>query len=234
MVMTGFLPTHSIDTEFPEDKVEEQVERMQAKLQAHSINDVVLTALRLGDDVHLNEEVLTCILTAMDIVPGSSARDLLTYSDKRVVEVAASLRRHNAFESLSEQKADFIEAIPAEALMHGGVSRSLRTMEEGTLDAFYGWLCATAMSIIGYLLATPFKDTAVESHLETVLVSAINLDVPTEAPATLMGSAMSYPDKGRYYRVINATFPWYGRKIIQHDIATFVRLLALHLAQVVI
>lgn len=222
MVMTGFLPTHSIETPMDTDKASGKAEVMRNRVVEAPHYDI-LWALMQASSTEMSRD--TELINAVLPNPGTSGRDLLlSYPD--IVRQLVQRRGANAFKNLN--KDDLLRRLEAKAASHqaprmvddnGNQVYGLPGSAMTDLPRFVMWVRAVIERIFDAIFA-PANDAS-----KTIWLEAINFDVPTEDPL----KALIVTETSEAVYTFN--IPWYGRQVIQHDPVAFIMLAMIHIAK---
>jgi len=223
MVMTGFLPTHSIETPMDEEKAQGKAEIMRNRVVEAPHRDLLWTLLQVRPNTAQNTEVINSVLPQ----PGTSGRDLLmSYPD--LVRQIVQRRSATAFTGVN--KDWLLQQMEAQAGMYqaprlldpAGInypSQSLPRVAMDDLELFIDW----TRGVIEKIFDSIFVST--DDASEHIMLEAVNFDVPTERP--LKVTVVTSETESVYKFAI----PWYGRQVIKHDPQAFIMLAMLSITK---
>jgi hypothetical protein len=221
MVMTGFLPTHSIETPMDEGKAQGKAEVMRNLVTEATHYQILWALLQMSPLSASDTEIVNAVLRH----PGTSARDLLLAHPEMVRQLAAS-RRNSALTSINKDKLlkqleRLVTSVHAPRLYddYGNMLTNLPTAAMVELPQFIDW----TRGVIERIFDTIFNGS--DDLAKTVHLEAVNFDVPTERP--LMATVVTSESDTVYTFKI----PWYGRQVIQHDPSAFAMLAMIHIAK---
>lgn len=219
MVMTGFLPTHSIETPMDEAKAQGKAEIMRNRVIEAPHNEMVWALLQDSPAFARDIEVINALMTN----PGTSGRDmLLAHPD--IVRLLAQRRDDDAFTSINKDK--LLQQLEARAASRqtprmfdeaGNILRGLPAAAMVDLELFIDWLHGVIELIFDSIMS--------DEPSKTVRLEAVNFDVPTERDLKVLIVAET---SGATYEF---SIPWYGRQVIKHDPVAFIMLAMLHIAK---
>lgn len=218
MVMTGFLPTHSIETPMDENKAQGKAEIMRNRMMDEDVR-IMVRAIASIDPLYAQSDV---VINALLPNPGTSGRDLLrhnpdvvTYMLRTCAITASAFNKDDILRRLDQMAAQLMR--PTLHDKYGDrvdlVSLPARAMED--LPLFVAWLRA----VIGMI----FNVANTEVDATDVVLEAINFDVPTDEALRVIVYATD--DASYEYKV-----PWYGRQVIKHDVSAFIEQLLISIA----
>ena len=218
MVMTGFLPTHSIETPMDENKAQGKAEVMRNRMMDEDVKDMVRAVAALDSLYAQSDTVISALLPN----PGTSGRDLL----RQYPDLVAHLLRMDSVPRSAFNKDDVLRQL--EALAKGfmrpvmyndwGERVDMVTLPDSAmkdLPLFVAWLRAVITAI--------FNIANTEADATDVVLEAINFDVPTESALRVI--VYGNDDATYDYRL-----PWYGRQVIRHDTPAFIMQLMIRIA----
>lgn len=224
MVMTGFLPSHSIETPMPEEKIEGKVESLRGLIKLATPKQLVTTLLAVRARFVNDVELLNALLTSAVGDTSDGARAVLRSRPSFVwelFEAAAassleSLDKERLFGLLREEAKRFLR--PAVDEPGGGTRRYYDAPVElmGNIEHFVEWVRGAASAI--------FNAVSEDEVAHEVYLQAINFDVPTEQPLTVI---VTTGDETVWTFDIS---PWYGRHVIAQDPVLFISQLMIAMA----
>jgi hypothetical protein len=222
MVMTGWLPSHSIETPLDAEKAEGKAEVMHNLVVNSTNRDLVWALLQCLNAYAQRDTVINFVLPR----PGTSGRDLLR-AYPAIVRQLIQQKPTRLFDS-AFNKDDLLGVLQETATRfrapvgffgkHGEriPGNEMVTKAMGDLELFVEWARRVIENI--------FDAVNDEDPAETVRLEAVNFDVPTDKP--LRVTVVTAGEE-----VFNFDIPWYGRQVIQHKPVSFVMLVILSITK---
>lgn len=221
MVMTGFLPSHSIETPLPEEKIDGKAEAMRTMLTAREAHEMALT-LMFTTGFAEDEEMIKLLMEAAGYVVTPEAVAVMRRNE---AVVKTLLKAHpSAVNAIDKDRMlNLIESVATRYRMpvvtrYGGQTyryTDLRGQVMNDLEIFVDWVEAVVSRV--------FDVICEDACAAAVTLQAINFDVPTERP--LEFTVATADEEVWHFEV-----PWFGRRVIARDSVAFIMHLMIEIA----